>query len=113
MIIWSQVRNRLDAKSAAQGGPFASVLDENGQWFVVWWVGPKTRVPAPSKEKGVRWVERFAASRLHELGRAAATPGVGPGGAGGYVEPTPEERARYDAFSATYVPRQRTRKARR
>lgn len=113
MIIWSQVRNRLDAKSAAQGGPFASVLAEDGQWFVVWWVGPESRVAVPSKDKGVTWVERFAAKRLHELGRSAATPGVGPGGAGGYAEPTAEQQARYDAFSAAYVPRQRTRKARR
>lgn len=112
MILWNRTNGRLDAKSAYQGGPFASVLTEDGQWFAVWWVGPRVRVRVPSEAKGRAWVERFAARRLHELGRAAATPGAGPYGRGGYVPPTAEEQARYDAFSSAYVPPKRSRKRR-
>jgi hypothetical protein len=111
MIVWSQTANRLDARSPCQGGPFASVVHEGDQWFVVWWVGPRSRTLVPSEDKGRGWVERFAGRRVEALGRLAATPGAGPGGAsGGYAQPTAEEQARYDAFSASYVPPKRSRK---
>lgn len=109
-INWTRTGKRLDARSPCQGGPFASVVDEGGEWVVVWWVGPKGRAAAPSEAKGRAWVERFAGKRLEALGRKAASPGVGPGGSGGYAPPTPEEKARYDAFAATYFPPRRSRK---
>lgn len=94
-----------------RGGPFASVQCIDGRWFVVWWVGPCSRTLVPSEGKGRAWVERFAERRLEALGRLAATPGTGPyGRGGGYVQPTAEEQARYDAFSTSYVPPKRSRK---
>jgi|GEM_PF-3692153 len=114
MIIWSSTANRFDASSPNQGGCFASVLREEGQWFVVWWVKPKGRTPVSSVEKGRAWVERFASGRLEALARLSAAPGSGPSGVGmPYAEPTPEEKARFDAFHASYVPPKRRRKARR
>ena len=111
MIVWSHTADRLDARSPGQGGPFASVQHVDGQWFVVWWVGPRSRTLVPSERKGRAWVERFAGTRVEALGRLAATPGVGPSGRGGeYAQPTAEEQARYDAFSASYVPPKRSRK---
>ena len=111
MIVWSHTANRLDARSPCQGGPFASIVQEGGRWFVVWWVGPRGRTAVPSEDKGRAWVERFAVRRVEALGRLAATPGLGPGGtSGGYVQPTAEEQARYDAFTSTYIPPKRTRK---
>jgi hypothetical protein len=110
-VVWSHTANRLDASSPGQGGAFASVQFVDGQWFVVWWVGPCSRSLVPSEEKGRAWVERFAGRRVEALGRLAATPGIGPSGRGsGYVQPTAEEQARYDAFSASYVPPKRSRK---
>jgi hypothetical protein len=112
MIAWTSAANRLDARSPSQGGPFASVVNDGGQWIVVWWVGAKGRTPVPSQAKAKAWVERFARKRVEALGRKAASPGVGPGGSGGYAPPTPEEQARYDAFSAAYD-RARAKKRRR
>jgi hypothetical protein len=109
-IAWTSAGNRLDARSPSQGGPFASVVNDGGRWVVVWWVGPKGRTPVPSQAKGRAWVERFAGKRVEALGRRAASPGVGPGGYGGYASPTPEEQARYDAFAVSYVPPKRSRK---
>lgn len=110
-IVWDQVGERADARSASQGGPFASVIREDNQWIVVWWVGPKGTTAVPSREKGRLWVERFARRRIDALGRRAATPGTGPGGAAsGYVASTREEQARYDTFIASYVPAKRSRR---
>jgi len=110
-VVWSQTANRLDASSPGQGGPFASVQHVDGQWFVVWWVGPRSRTLVPSEFKGRAWIERFAGRRVEALGRLAATPGTGPSGGGsGYVQATVEEQARYDAFIASYVPPKRSRK---
>lgn len=110
-IVWSHTANRLDASSPGQGGAFASVQKVDGQWFVVWWVRPHSRALVPSEGKGMAWVERFAGRRVEAMGRLAATPGTGPSGRGsGYVQPTAEEQARYDAFSASYVPPKRSRK---
>jgi hypothetical protein len=103
-IAWTQAGSRIDARSLSQGGPFASVVNEASGWVVVWWVGPKGRTSVPSQAKGRAWVERFAGKRVEALGRKAASPGVGPGGSGGYAPPTPEEQARYDAFAASYDP---------
>lgn len=107
-IAWTQTGSRIDARSQSQGGTFASVMPDGDRWVVVWWVGPRGRMPVPSAEKGRAWVERFAARRLAHLGRLAATPGTGPSGAGGYVKPTAEEQARYDAFATSYIPPKRT-----
>jgi hypothetical protein len=111
MILWTHTANRVDARSPCQGGPFASVVHDGGEWVVVWWVGPRGRTRVPSELKGRAWVECFAARRVESLGRLAASPGMGPGGAsGGYAPPTAEEQARYDAFSASYIPPKRNRK---
>lgn len=110
IIAWTKAGKRLDARSPSQGGPFASIIDEGGTWSVVWWVGPTGRTAVASQAKGRAWVERFARPRLEALGKKAASPGVGPGGSGGYAPPTPEEKARYDAFAATYVAPKRSRK---
>ena len=112
-ITWTRTANRLDAKSPYQGGVFASVYEEGGRWFVRWWVGPVGVYEAPSEAKAIRWVEKYAEPRLADLGRSAATPGVGPGGKGGYPPPSPEDQARYDAFSASYVPPKRPNRRRR
>jgi hypothetical protein len=110
-IVWTHTANRLDAHSPGQGGAFASVVNENGRWFVVWWVRPRSRTLVPSEGKGRAWIERFAGKRVEALGRLASTPGTGPSGrGGGYVQPTAEEQARYDAFTASYVPPRRSRK---
>ncbi len=93
------------------GWPVASVTREGNQWVVVWWVGPKGKTAVPGPEKGRLWVERFASHRVGSLGRKAATPGTGPGANGaGYAVPTAEEKARYDAFIASYVPSKRARR---
>lgn len=113
MIVWDRIGERLDARYAHQGGPFASVTCEDGEWWVTWWVGPKGRYRAPSEAKARLWVERFATPHMESLGRSAASPGVGPNGKGGYVSPTPEDQARYDAFSASYVPPKRPNRRRR
>ena len=110
MIVWSHTADRLDARSPGQGGAFASVQEVGGQWFVVRWVGLRGRTLVPSEGKGKAWVERFAGRRVEPLGRLAATPRTGPSGKGGYVQLTAEEQARYDAFSASYVPPKRSRK---
>lgn len=113
MLIWTPTDSRLDAKSPYQGGPIASVYEEGGKWWVRWWVGPVGIYKAPSEATARRWVERFAASRLDALGKASASAGAGPNALGRYVSPTPEEQARYDAFSAKYVPPKRPNRRRR
>lgn len=111
VIVWTHTANRLDARSPGQGGAFASVQQVDGEWFVVWWVRPRSRTLVPSEGKGRAWIERFARKRVEALGRLASTPGTGPSGrGGGYVQPTAEEQARYDAFTASYVPPKRSRK---
>jgi hypothetical protein len=107
MILWNTLNGRRLAKSAYQGGTIASVERDGAAWVVRWWVGPKGAFPAPSEAKAVAWVERFAATRITRLGRIAATPGLCPYDGRGSAEPvlTPEEKARYDAFSASYDPR--------
>ena len=85
-------------------------MPDGDRWVVVWWVGPCGRARVPSEKKGRAWIERFAGRSLAHLGRLAATPGTGPSIAGGYVKPTAEEQARYDAFTASYVAPKRTRK---
>lgn len=110
-ILWNEVGDRSDARSASQGGPFASVTRDGGRWVVVWWVGPKGTTAVPTRDKGRLWVERFAFHRVGSLGRKAATPGTGPGANGtGYAVPTAKEKARYDAFIASYVPPKRSRR---
>lgn len=113
MILWARTGNHLDAKSPYQGGAFASVYEEGGKWWVRWWVGPVGVYEAPSEAAAKRWVERFAASRLDALGRSAASHGDGPNALGRYAPLTPEEQARYDAFSAKYVPPKRPSRRRR
>jgi hypothetical protein len=114
MILWNIVNGRRLAKSAYQGGTMASVERDGDGWVVRWWVGPRGAFPAPSEAKAMAWVERFAASRITRLGRFAATPGLCPYDARRAGEPvlTAEDKARYDAFSATYDPT-RAKKRRR
>jgi hypothetical protein len=106
-ITWTHAGTRFDARSTSQGGPFASVVDEGGQWAVIWWVGPKGRSAVPSEANGRAWIERFAGRRVEALGRKAASPGVGPGGTcSGYAPLTPEEQARYAAFGPVSMSRE-------
>jgi len=106
MILWNTMHGRHQAKSAYQGGTFASVERDGEGWVVCWWVGPRGRYRVPSERKGVAWVERFAKPRLTELGRFAASPGQCPYDGRRAPDPPipPEAQARYDAFAATYSP---------
>lgn len=116
MILWATINGRHDAKSSHQGGTFATLERDGEAWVVAWWVGPRGRYLVPSEAKGRIWVERFAGRRLTNLGREAATPGLCPYDGRGASAPvlTPEEKARYDAISALYVPgRAKKRRSRR
>ena len=118
MLEWIDLAGATLARFRCQGGHFVSVSGGVDGWAITFTVGPKGTYPAPSREKAMAWVERFFDGRdrrLAEMGKSAATPGASfTSGHPLVYRATPEEQARYDAFSAAYVPpKRRPRRPRR
>ena len=118
MLEWSEYAGATIAQDSCHGAAFVAVAHDPAGWTVEFAVGPVGTYRAPSREKAMAFVERFLAGRdgrITDFGRSAATPGVGFARSLPYkCITTPEEQARFDAFSASYVPpKRRARKARR
>jgi hypothetical protein len=111
MLKWTEYAGETMAKYPFQGGPFVSVALGDDGWTITFRVGPTGTYAAPSRAKAIAWVERFVdarAGRDTALGRAVASPGLSfMAGHPSSTHISPEDQARYDAFSASYVPPKR------